>query len=100
MILEPLTCSECHSIRPLPTYTTGNMQYYCGLAPTDKRFEVFDVSSFKVDPDACPDWCPIVELNKQIAALPQEKQELISSFINVMEAIFKINMAKDKYDIN
>ena len=101
MFLEPLTCAECCSIRTLPAYTSSYASYYCGLAPTDKRFEICDINTFKVNPDEQrPDWCPIIELNKQLAALPEEKQQILSSFMNIMEIIFKMNMEKDKYDLN
>ena len=57
-----------------------------------KEMKVLDVSSFRVNPDTIPDWCPYTLTNKAIALMPKEKQYALEKIIDGLSSLLGINV--------
>jgi len=86
MILDqPKRCSECFYIKSYNGYMV------CTNPSFPKEMEVLDISSFKVNQDAIPDWCPYILTNKAISLMPKEKQYAIENIFNGFSILFGWN---------
>lgn len=53
-----------------------------------EEIKVLDISSFKVNPDAIPDWCPYILTNKAISLMSKEKQDALESICKGFNILF------------
>lgn len=70
---QPKRCSECFYIKSYNDYMV------CTNPSFPEEMGELDISSFKVDPDAIPDWCPYILTNKAFSLMPKEKQDAIEN---------------------
>ena len=82
---QPKRCSECFYIESYNGYMVCTNPFF------PKETEVLDISSFKVNPDAIPDWCPYIVTNKAISLMPKEKQNAIENIFNGFSILFGWN---------
>ena len=66
-LYQPKCCSECCYINPYGDYKVCSYPFF------PAEMSILDISSFKVTPDAIPDWCPLKKINDEIASMPKEK---------------------------
>lgn len=58
-----------------------------------QEIKVLDISSFKVNPDAIPDWCPYILTNKAISLMSKEKQCALEKIIDGISVLFEMSEA-------
>lgn len=71
-LYQPKCCAKCVYIRPYGGYKICS----CPFFPAE--MSILDVSSFKVNPDAVPDWCPLIKINNEIASMPEEERNALN----------------------
>ena len=79
---QPKHCSECFYIRCYNDYMV------CTNPSFPKEMGALDISSFQVNPDAIPDWCPYILTNKAFSLMPKEKQDAIKDICNGFSVLF------------
>ena len=71
-LYQPKCCSECCYIRPYGDYKVCSYPFF------PAEMSILDISSFKVIPDAVPNWCPLIQRNDEIASMPEEKRNALN----------------------
>lgn len=79
----PDNCGSCLSIGQF-----GN-KYFCGM-PVSKEKEMLDISSFKVDINSRPDWCPKNKVINIINNLSEENKDLVDRMCDGFSAMFEL----------
>ena len=72
-LYQPKCCAECVYIRPYGDYKVCSYPFF------PDEMSILDISSFKVIPDAVPDWCPLIQRNNEIASMPEEKRNALDN---------------------
>ena len=75
-LYQPKCCAECVYIRPYDCYKVCSYPFF------PAEMSILDISSFKVNPDAVPDWCPLIQRNNEIASMPEEKRNALNDICN------------------
>ena len=79
----PDNCGLCLSIKQFDD------KYVCGM-PVSKEKEMLDISTFEVDINSRPDWCPKNELINIINNLSEENKILVDRMCDGFSAMFEL----------
>lgn len=83
MIKVPENCGLCLSNKQF-----GD-KFICGM-PTSKEKEILDISSFEVNLDSRPNWCPINKIIDNINNLSEENKILFDKIYDGFLAMFEL----------
>ena len=83
---QPKCCAQCFYIN------SYNNFMICTNPSFPKEMKALDVSSFRVNPDTIPDWCPYTLTNKAIALMPKEKQYALEKIIDGLSSLLGIDV--------
>lgn len=85
---QPKCCAQCFYIKPYNNFMM------CTNPSFPKEMKVLDVSSFMVNPDTIPDWCPYTLTNNAIALMPKEKQYALEKIIDGLNSLLGIDVTQ------
>lgn len=85
---QPKCCAQCFYINPYNNFMI------CTNPSFPKEMKMLDVSSFRVNPDTIPDWCPYTLTNKAIALMPKEKQCALEKIIDGLSSLLGIDVMR------
>ena len=95
-LYQPKCCAECVYIRPYGGYKVCSYPFF------PAEMSILDISSFKVNPGAIPDWCPLIKINDEIVSMPEEERERKREIVifQIKDMLFRSNRERiEKYGV-
>ena len=82
---QPKCCAQCFYTKPYNNFMI------CMNPSFPKEMEAL-VSSFRVNPETIPDWCPYTLTNNAIVLMPKEKQDALEKIIDGLNSLLGIDV--------
>lgn len=83
----PKCCGECDSMKSMRG-PFGDPFFYCGSPTHLIKDPMQDISTARVGLFSRPEWCPLVETQKALDAMPPEKREKADMMMRGLKAMF------------
>lgn len=82
----PDKCKDCKCVGEYSGPLGG--KFYCHLKSVDLNNIQQDISTFYVDPETRPEWCPMEKMNKDLDAMDPEKREQFDKIAEGLSLLF------------